>query len=187
MIEKLKISLWDVLTFFVTGILIVVNIKMIAPDTLTYSLLRLDYIKSEFLMVGYLIVLVYVIGAAFEPISNLILGMLNSLYSKFKFPRIRKSQGKDENNIDDIYKSKTAEIVKNEYGLNDDNPFDFARNYILRAQETPYSFMQFLSKYGLYRNLSVLALINTIYWGIRLFKPTSLNYWALLLTGFSLH
>ena len=191
MVEKIKVPMWDVLTFFVTGVIIITNIKFYFADAIS-AFVCPGYIKSEFILVGYVIILAYVLGASFEPLSNFIFKFLDSFYLKFlwdkvhvKFPWNKKLRGLTES-IDKAYKPSAQDIIKTKYGIDDSSPYNFAKDYILH-EEVPCVFMQFLSKFGFYRNLSILVLVNTAYLSFSRFNGLSLKYWFFVFFGLFLH
>jgi len=186
MLQETKISLWDVLTILLSGVLIVANIS-VASNSLTEQLLSPAFVKTEVVSGGYFLAIVYGVGAAFEPISNLTFKIIDSLYirllKKFSWMKsLREMSAK----TDRIYKPMAIRIMQDSYGVMDQEPYHFAKDFVLREQaQCPY--MQFLSKFGLYRNISIIVACNVVYWGITHCAPTSITYWIWIVVGLLLH
>jgi hypothetical protein len=153
MIENFKISLWDLFTFFVTGVVIYFCLSYLGFD------FELQFSKSEFLNNIIVIIIFYVVGLIFEPIANYIF--------KFLKKKVYKSCNDDVKNNED-YKSKyyeeVKELIDKDYpNLSKSNNiyFQLAKSVLLQSNVSN-SFMEFLAKYGLLRNLSILSLFMFI-------------------------
>lgn len=161
MFEKLQVSIWDLLTYVISGVLMIVNLELLTNlklINLCYTDLFLQpvFIKNEFLVAGYYFALVYLIGAFLEPISNLIFDVLDKVF--IKLPWNKKLFERDKN-IESSYKNQAKKIIENDYKIIDINIFGFAREYVVQ-KDVKTNYMAYLSKFGFYRNLSIFPLLD---------------------------
>ena len=184
MIEKFKISVWDLLTFFVSGLLIIITIKYYKIDVkidFDFPISNTDIIKETV----YLI-LAYTIGIIFEPISNFLFAKLINIYEwKISFKKLKRLT--DER--DKVYYPEVVKIGQEKFGFIDTKTdyYQVARTYLVQKNvETLY--MTFLAKFGFYRNLSILLFINSFLFPIYKHSDFSITQTVLTTaTIFTLH
>lgn len=151
MIEKIRISLWDFFSFFVTGLLIILVLG-------AFGLLpTFHFNPKELLFMSSLIFLVvcYIVGLIFEPISNLTFSLIKKLYNRLSWStKINNLQIES-----DLLKEKVESKISSELNLPMENVdyFQFAKS-LASKNESSNLFMVFLSRFGLYRNLTVMLL-----------------------------
>jgi hypothetical protein len=161
MTEPLKLSLWDAFAFFLSGWAVCVSayihVAILNPDIIEYLC------KLPSTALGFAVFLVPLIaGLLFEPIGNklgdfvLWIGLLlSSLRTKLckciKPTTTRQSSPLVERAKNSIPPEFSATV----------NPYHWAKDYLFQEKiETPY--MAFLSKFGFYRNVGGLLLLNAI-------------------------
>ncbi|MDQ8209094.1 hypothetical protein QEH52_16330 [Coraliomargarita sp. SDUM461003] len=159
MTQHLKLSLWDAFAFFLSGWTVCVSVYI--HVALLYPNANENLSKLPPATLGFAAFLVpLIVGLLFEPIGNklgdLVLwigGRLRSLggkMCKYIKPTTRNcllvEQAKNS------IPSQLSEAV---------NPYHWAKDYLSQEKiETPY--MAFMSKFGFYRNVGALLLINAI-------------------------
>jgi len=151
MIEKIKISLWDFFSFFVTGLLIILILA-------AFGLLpTFHFNPKELLFMSSLIFLVvcYIVGLVFEPISNLTFSVIRKLYNRFPWNSKINTLTIESNLLKEIVETK----ISTRLDLPEKNVdyFQFAKSLSIKNVDSNL-FMVFLSRFGLYRNLSVMLL-----------------------------
>ena len=158
MIEKIRISLWDIFSFFLTGLVIVswflalaswlgdLQIKGVAKylSTIPASV-------SLFLAPLALTAL----GMIFEPISNYFDRLINSFWFKV-FPKKEKHREEEE-----VLKSIIVDNYLGPLKGRITNPYHICKEYV-ETKELSTTFMVFLSRYGFYRNIAFLMLLTVM-------------------------
>lgn len=159
--KHLKLSLWDAFAFFLSGWAVCVSIYMHSKYIGLDINAQLGALSPTALgFASFLAPLL--IGLMFEPVGNLVGDFALKLSSEIK--RLMKA-------IRNWLKPKLVEpndfLVAHVKGsippsLSDAvKPYHWAKDYLSQEQiETPY--MEFLSKFGFYRNLGVLLLVNAL-------------------------
>jgi hypothetical protein len=168
MIEKIKLSLWDILTFFITGVLILILIKYYG----FFNKYESVFGASDIFNGIYYLIITYTIGVIYEPLSNLIFKFVFSkLYSKLLWCGYFKKQLYER---DEVYLPLVKKIIKDKFNLDGEkiDYYQIAKLSVLQNGK-PNTFMTFLSRYGFYRNLTSLAFFNFFLFVI--FKFDSLN------------
>lgn len=153
MIQKIKIELWDIFIYFVTGVLIIINLHFIDSDIIregSETILGLQF--PSFIVTVILIIIPVIIGYLFEPFANIFeKGFRRSKW--FKGIRVwQASINKQQFEI----KSKIPDLK------DEDNIYHYCKNYISQ-KDISTSSMSFLSKFGFYRNIAFLFFLNSIY------------------------
>lgn len=175
MIEKIRIELWDIFVYFVTGILILINLYFIDSKLILNSTKILFGIQfPSFILTVVLITIPVILGFLFEPFANI----YEKVFRKCKwFNSIRDWQD-SINKQQDVIKSRIADLEV------DDNIYHYCKNYI--SQKGIYTpSMAFLSKFGFYRNIAFLFFVNSIYL-IRYFCTISWLFSIAILLSFLL-
>jgi hypothetical protein len=175
MIEKIRIELWDIFVYFVTGVVVILNyyfidnIRVLCIINLINSL----NLHSIVMLIIYLVIPLFV-GFLIEPIAN-VYG--NTIQKLSRYKEID-SWKKDIEEQIPLIKQKISSIKIN------DNIFHYCKNYITHKNIMNPS-MAYLSKFGVYRNISFIFFINSLYC-IYLFFSVSVYYIILSLVLFFL-
>jgi len=161
MIEKLKITLWDVLSLWILGVAIIIDFKILTDLKFIPSFASVPQMLC-WENIPFLVILTYIIGALFEPVSNWIFDGsfgVDNLYKKFFFSKMEDESNYFKNN----FQPKLKDMIKKIYDvdLSGSYIYHFAKDYILE-NELGTTFMSFLSKYGFYRSITVLLLFNIV-------------------------
>lgn len=156
MIEKVRVSLWDIFTFFLSGLILALwcVVYLILTDIITVSVFvqKLSVLPTAISLFLAPLALT-AIGMLYEPIANYFDKLIN--YFWFNIFPVKKKH-KDEEN-------KLKELIRSRYlgGLGQDieNPYHLCKEYV-ETKQLSTTFMVFLSRYGFYRNASFLALAS---------------------------
>ncbi|MBJ2110320.1 hypothetical protein [Proteus terrae] len=157
MIEKIRISLWDIFTFFMTGVFFVIvilgfitiNNQLPQKEVIFDFLIKLP---ATYILVVMPIILI-LLGLLIEPIAN----FFERYIGKYLFFWIKINE--DKRKIDKETMEKY--IKENSFGdLNNkiENPFMICKEYV-ETKQLSTTFMVFLSRYGFYRNCSFIILL----------------------------
>ncbi len=159
MIEKIRISLWDVFTFFFTGVLAVgisvVGLISYSPVT-TIELIYGMHETSSASMIFALLVGLTLIGMLVEPFSN--------FADKVFFRWIFKWIVRNGNEISDETKILEMEIREKYLGSligQIKQPYALCKEYV-ETKGLSSTFMVFLSRFGFYRNCAFLFFLASI-------------------------
>jgi hypothetical protein len=154
MVEKIRVSLWDILSFFLTGFLaatlVAVLLVIYGPATPKDLLDGLAALPAAITIVAAPLALTLV-GMVIEPFAN----YFDRYVSKFIFGWVSKPKDKhsDEETL-------LAEEIRSRYlgSLNGkiSNPYAICKEYV-ETKQLSTTFMVFLSRYGFYRNCAFLA------------------------------
>lgn len=159
MIEKVRVSLWDVFSFFLTGFLaVIVSLTLSAAYEIrsTQALVEgLAKTPPALLLVAAPITFA-LLGLLIEPFAN----YFDTYVLKYLiwWASRPKEKYKDEERILKEY------ILENQIGPltgSLSNPYGFCKDYI-EAKQLGATFMVFLSRYGFYRNCSFLSFASGI-------------------------
>lgn len=159
MIDKIRVSLWDIFSFLLTGLLAltVALIFMVAlghatPDDLLSALKAFP--AALLLSVGPLACIL--IGMLVEPLANNVDKLLLQHLDRFLWKR------KDS---DESEEAVLRQEIRSKYlgALNEriDNPFQICKEYV-ETKELSTTFMVYLSRYGFYRNCTFLAISSAV-------------------------
>jgi hypothetical protein len=159
MIEKVRVSLWDVLSFFLTGFLaVIVALTLSAAYEIRSAQVLVESLAktpSALLLVAAPITFA-LLGLLIEPFAN----YFDKYVLKYImwWTAVPKEKYKDEEKILKEY------ILKNHMGPfagSLSNPYGFCKDYI-EAKQLGATFMVFLSRYGFYRNCSFLSFASGV-------------------------
>ena len=138
--------------------LIVINLRLYFKPDRIQSFFDLD-LTEDSTITGFLcFALIYSIGLLYEPVAYFIFSLLKSVYKPIiKSKRLVQLKAEKKNS----YRPMVEEIIQSQYNFKEKkiNYFQFARLYLTQSDKTN-NYLIFLSRYGFYRNLSVLALLN---------------------------
>lgn len=160
MIEKIRISLWDIFTFFMTGVfaLLAISIFLTATHRMPETKAVLDFLVQ--LPTTYIIVVAPIVltllGLLIEPPAN----FFERYLGKFLFFWLRTDNSKRKN--DEVLMEQY--IKANGFGdLNGqiENPYFLCKEYV-ETKQLSTTFMVFLARYGFYRNCSFIILATGI-------------------------
>lgn len=168
MIEKIRISLWDIFTFFMTGvfalivtcILLAVTTQMPKSEVVVEFLIKLP---TTYIIVVAPIVLTLV-GLLIEPPANFFERYLGRIFF-FWLARDSKPRQVDEVTMEQY-------IQENGFGaLNGkiQNPYFLCKEYV-ETKQLSTTFMVFLARYGFYRNCSFIVLVSGVVYFIGAFN-----------------
>lgn len=157
MIEKVRVSLWDIFTFFLSGLILalwgVTYLILINKITLSVFFQDLSAVPAAILLFLAPLALT-AIGMLYEPFANYFDKLINLFWFKI-FPE--KKKHKDE-------EIALKGLILSRYlgGLGPDisNPYHLCKEYV-ETKQLSTTFMVFLSRYGFYRNASFLAAAST--------------------------
>ncbi|MFP1985088.1 hypothetical protein ACLEE6_12030 [Lonsdalea quercina] len=155
MIEKIKISLWDIFTFFMTGVFfgicslsfLRVTDRLPESKELFDSLIRLP---ATYIVVVIPIVLI-LFGILLEPLAN----YFDRYAGKYIFfwLKLDKSKRKKNETIMEVYIKKNC---LGDLSGRIDDPFFLCKEYV-ETKQLSTTFMVFLARFGFYRNCSFIA------------------------------
>lgn len=153
MIEKTKLSLWDFFVSILSGHAIMLSIlaHCIVKGRITWKMI-FDSPTALLAVAGLLTIILA--GSLFEPLANYITKLLTTYPRKYV-----KSFGFEawDSNI------RALEMKARQYvpqGI-EESTYQYCKNY-LRQNASDDSYVPFLAKYGFYRSMFLLFLLNAI-------------------------
>lgn len=161
MIEKIRISLWDVFTFFMTGVFAVIAIllffKMNGSIPKIGSIFEiLIKIPATYIVVVMPILLI-LLGLLIEPLAN----FFDRYFGKYVFFWIKtknKQQKPDEVKVEEYIKEKCL----GDLNMKIEKPFSLCKEFV-ETKQLSTTFMVFLARYGFYRNCSFIVMSTGIF------------------------
>lgn len=161
MIEKIRISLWDVFTFFMTGVFTVIAIllffKMNGSIPKVSSIFEISIKIPATYIIVVMPILLILLGLLIEPIAN----FFDRYFGKYVFFWIKtknKKQKPDEEKIEEYIKEKCL----GDLNMKIDNPFSLCKEFV-ETKQLSTTFMVFLARYGFYRNCSFIVMSTGIF------------------------
>ncbi|MBN2279620.1 MAG: hypothetical protein JXQ65_03485 [Candidatus Marinimicrobia bacterium] len=154
MIEKIKIELWDIFVYLITGVIVLINILLFSWKGIIDFIHSIDFqyvIKlNSFFTTIFFLFSIFSMGLIIEPLANL----YEKLFKKFCFFKgLETWRNSIENNYAGIKEFIPLENKKFHY--------QYCKTYLIQ-NNIKTEFMAFLSKFGLYRNISFLCFVNGI-------------------------
>lgn len=159
MIEKVRVSLWDVFNFFMTGVVACVAAAIVVscanPDgwgAIVSGVLRLP---ASFVLISSPILLALA-GMLIEPVANYV----DRYVFKYIFgwaAKLKPNASQEENVLGDLIRERYLGSL----GSFLENPFHFCKDYV-EYKQLSSTFMIFLSRYGFYRNCAFISLVTGI-------------------------
>ena len=159
MIEKIRISLWDIFTFSFSGFLVA---ALVTGHTLVFKIITLADVKDFLIglpVTTSLFVIPFgltLVGLLLEPVANYFdKYILHPLW-------VKAIAEKDKHKTEEKVLEK--EIRENFLGkLNGkiENPYPICKEYV-ETKQLSTTFMVFLSRYGFYRNVSFLFFVSGV-------------------------
>ncbi|HAW94497.1 MULTISPECIES: hypothetical protein [unclassified Arsukibacterium] len=162
MIEKIRISLWDIFTFFMTGVFaLIVTLSVLA---LTGRLPKHDVVIDFVIKLPttYIIVVAPIVltllGLLIEPMANFFERYIGKhLYFWLKLNKAERYS--DEVVMKDYIKNHCFGDLNNRI----ENPYHLCKDYV-ETKQLSTTFMVFLARYGFYRNCSFIVLVAGIFY-----------------------
>jgi len=161
MIEKIRISLWDVFTFFMTGVFTVIAVllffKMNGSIPKVSSIFEISIKIPATYIIVVIPILLILLGLLIEPLAN----FFDRYFGKYVFFWIKtknKKQKPDETKIEEYIKEKCL----GDLNMKIDNPFSLCKEFV-ETKQLSTTFMVFLARYGFYRNCSFIVMSTGIF------------------------
>lgn len=180
MVEKIRLTLWDIFSFFLTGFLIacIFSISLIALENYSFHayLVFIKELPSSILLVVAPL-LFTLIGMLVEPMAN----YFDKYILKYLLWWVEKQ--KDKQSVEEVILKE--EIKKSHLGsLNGkiDNPFSPCKEYV-ETKQLSTTFMVFLSRYGFYRNCAFITIMTGLVLAIYIYEPF-ISFSILVITYF---
>jgi len=156
MIEKVRVSLWDIFTFFLSGLILVmwsVAYLVIANQvTLPLFIQELSAVPASVSL--FLVPLALTAaGMLYEPIANYFDKLVNVFWFK-AFPA-KKKHKEEELTLKELIRKRYLGDLAEDIA----NPYHLCKEYV-ETKQLSTTFMVFLSRYGFYRNASFLAVVS---------------------------
>lgn len=159
MVEKIRVSLWDIFSFFLTGLLatlVLVAFFVANGDVrLRYIFGVISAFPASITLVGAPLTLT-LFGMVIEPFAN----YFDSLISKLNLGWV--SRPKDKHSEEEMI---LKEEIRSKYlgSLNGrlSNPFPMCKEYV-ETKQLSTTFMVYLSRYGFYRNCAFISVVSGI-------------------------
>lgn len=161
MIEKIRISLWDIFTFFMTGVFFVIIVFLFLKMDGSIPKIDLFYEKLLKIPTTYIVVVMPILsillGLLIEPLAN----FFDRYFGKYVFFWIKtknKKQKKDDITIEKHIKEKCL----GDLNMKIEEPFSLCKEYV-ETKQLSTTFMVFLARYGFYRNCSFIVMSTGIF------------------------
>ncbi|WHS99754.1 MAG: hypothetical protein LZT29_02783 [Pantoea stewartii] len=156
MIEKIRISLWDIFTFFMTGVffsflsalLFFLTNQVPLPNNLFSNLIK---IPTTYIIVVMPVIFI-LLGLLIEPLAN----FSDRYLGKYIFFWI-KTQNKKRMENEKIMENYIKENCLGDLNSKMKNPYTLCKEYV-ETKQLSTTFMVFLARYGFYRNCCYIVL-----------------------------
>jgi hypothetical protein len=172
MIEKVRVSLWDIFTFFMTGLLVS---STAAVFVVSAALLTTAELLSGLSTVPASITLVTaplgftLIGMLIEPVAN----YFDRYFLKYALGWATTPNSRARNAEENLLREEIRARYLGHLGAKIDNPYQFCKDYV-EYKQLSTTFMVFLARYGFYRNCAftsisvgfAAALVSTTAFGV---------------------
>ncbi len=153
MIEKIKLSLWDFFVSILSGYAIVLSILIhcLLKGLITWKAI-LDSSTVLIPIAGLLTIIL--VGLLFEPLANYVTKLLTTCPRRY----LKELGLKNWDNNIRYLEQKARQYIPSDI---EGSIFQYCKNWI--NQNAPDdSYMPFLAKYGFYRSMFILTLLNAI-------------------------
>ena len=179
MVEKIRVSLWDIFSFFLTGLLAcaIGAVFVAVLDALLFSKLidRLVSIPSAVVILAAPLILTLV-GMIIEPFANYFdRFVLTWAFSWVSKPKEKHSA--EEKILKEEIRSKYLGSLNGRI----ENPYAICKEYV-ETKQLSTTFMVYLSRYGFYRNCAFLSIVSGI--AAIFYVPTFCHGLVVVLFGF---
>jgi len=158
-LEKIRVSLWDIFSFFLTGLLAVALTALfaVASDVTSVSLLlsQVNNLNAPVTVVAAPLAFT-LLGMLIEPFANYSDRTVLAPLWKRAIPPKDKHKGEEGLLADEIRTKYLGSLCGRI-----DNPYAICKEYV-ETKQLSTTFMVYLSRYGFYRNCMFLALASAI-------------------------
>jgi hypothetical protein len=160
MIEKVRVSLWDIFTFFMTGLLASLAAAAFAvyagPMTAMELLSGLAKVPASITLVAVPLAFT-LFGMLIEPLANYVDRYVFKYalsWATTPRPGARKTE-------EDLLKQEIRARYLGELGAKVENPYQLCKDYV-EYKQLSTSFMVFLARYGFYRNCAFISIASGV-------------------------
>ncbi len=157
MVEKIRISLWDIFSFFLTGFLaatvVAILLVIYGPTTPKELLDGLSALPAAITIVAAPLALT-LLGMVIEPFAN----YFDRYVLKFAFASVLEPKRKHIDEEDLLAKEICSRYLGSLSGKIS-NPYAICKEYV-ETKQLSTTFMVFLSRYGFYRNCAFLSVAS---------------------------
>ncbi|TWI13521.1 hypothetical protein [Aerolutibacter ruishenii] len=155
MIEKVRVSLWDIFTFFMTGLLAsaatTAFVVYVGPWTAGDLLSGLSKVPASITLVVAPLVFT-LLGMLIEPLANYVdRYILKYVLGWATTPKARTREAEEN-----LLKEEIRARYLGDLGGKIDNPYQLCKDYVEHKQLST-TFMVFLARYGFYRNCAFIS------------------------------
>lgn len=156
MIEKVRVSLWDIFTFFMTGLLASLAAACVVlyadPRRAKELFSALSTVAPSITLVGAPLVFT-LLGMLIEPLANFAdRYVLKHLLGWATQPRSGAREAEEN-----LLKEEIRAHYLGALGAKLDNPYQICKDYV-EYKQLSTSFMVFLARYGFYRNCAFISI-----------------------------
>lgn len=155
MIEKVRVSLWDIFTFFMTGFLAssaaAAFVVYVGPLTTLELFSGLSNVPASITLVAAPLAFTLT-GMLIEPLANYFdRYILKYALGWATTPRVRTSEAEEN-----FLKQEILARYLGELGGKIENPYQLCKDYV-EYKQLSTTFMVFLARYGFYRNCAFIS------------------------------
>jgi hypothetical protein len=164
MIEKIRISLWDLFAYFLSGVLVLFSgvAHFVALAKIRWG----DLVSIEKVPTPVLFFVAFVgpplVGMLAEPVANIIDDGVEWLHRRIM--RLLGRQREIDERLEKLHKD-LGDVIRREHMpatlAHIIDPYQWCKDYLVQYDKpTPY--MAFLGKFGFYRNAAVITVANAV-------------------------
>ncbi|CAM4232686.1 hypothetical protein [Stenotrophomonas indicatrix] len=159
MVEKIRVSLWDIFSFFLTGLLatFVLAAMFVAYGDVTLKELfdAISTFPASVTLVGAPLAFT-LFGMVIEPFSN----YFDSYISRFNLGWISRPK-KKHSEEEAVLREEIRFAYMGSLNGKIENPFSICKEYV-ETKQLSTTFMVYLSRYGFYRNCAFISVASGI-------------------------
>jgi len=160
MIEKIKLGMWDLFAYLLPGTVIVSSVIIHCLLTGVLKISSLSTVPSTLLGI-FVLLIVVIIGLLFEPIANLGSKLSTLIKNRpslctFNTESFSLKSWRRSSIVPLEKKAKELALLKE-----DENLYQYCKSW-LYLKGNPDEFVSFLGKFGFYRNMKFISIINAI-------------------------
>lgn len=171
MIEKIRVSLWDIFTFFMTGVFFIISSLIFLGVTKRLPELKVVFDFLIKLPATYIVVVMPIVliltGLLIEPLAN----FFDRYIGKYLFFWLRVNDSKRKPN-ESVMRKYIEENCLGDLSKRIENPFVLCKEYV-ETKQLSTTFMVFLARYGFYRNCSFIVFSIGLFYFIDVFDCTA--------------
>ncbi|WP_454889205.1 hypothetical protein [Serratia quinivorans] len=177
MIEKIKISLWDIFTFFMTGVFFSIFSLLFLMATDRFPVSRGVFDGLIKLPATYIVVVIPIVlilfGMLIEPLAN----FFDRYTGKYIFFWLKSDNSKRKAN-EIIMEMYIKENCLGDLNNRIENPFVLCKEYV-ETKQLSTTFMVFLARFGFYRNCSFIVFATGVTYLIDVYSCTA-SIWLIV-------